>query len=170
MPAEGDKSTVEGDRVMAPDPSSGSVRSDPPEDPFSGNVVGFRYPDDFEEFWRIFPGSTDGKREALKAWKKLSALERATAMADLPLRLTANWAGKETDKIPRASTYLNQKRWEDDLRANRIVSPAAPRLSPKRQELFESIQRDRAREANGTVPGKTGFAQSEHYLDKPANG
>jgi len=110
---------------MTPDPSSGSVLSDPSEDP-PGGAAGsaFKYPDDFEEFWRVFPGSTDGKREALKAWKKLTSVEKATAIADLPLRLAANWAGKETDKIPRASTYLNQKRWEDDLQANRIPAPA----------------------------------------------
>lgn len=166
--AEGDKSTVEGDRAMAPDPSPGSVRSDPSMDPSAVGVggSGFRYPDDFLEFWSVFPG-TDGKRAALKAWKKLTKFEKASAIADVPKRILENWAGKELHKVPNASTYLNERRWEDELQANRIVVPGPPRLSPKRQELFESIQRDKAKEeVNETVSGQTGVAQVQHHMDE----
>ena len=171
LPAEGDKSTVEGDRAMAPDPSSGSVPSDPSMDPSTCGAggSGFRYPDDFLEFWRVFPGA-DGKRAALKAWKKLTEFEKASAIADVPKRLLANWAGKELHKLPNASTYLNERRWEDELQANRIVVPGPPRLSPRRQELFESIQREKAKEEiNETVPSQTGVAQVQHHLDESAD-
>lgn len=156
-PVEGDRIETEGDTAMSPDPSFRSVSSDQSEDP-SRAVPGskFKYPDDFEEFWRIFPGATDGKRKALKAWKKLTSVEKATAIADLPLRLAANWAGKETDKIPRASTYLNQKRWEDDIMANRIAGPArkvAPDLSPG-QELLRQVysELEDGRQRGGSNP------------------
>ena len=159
-PAEGDRTEVEGDTAMAPDPSSGSVR-DPSGDPSDGGAAGLPsvYSDDFEEFWHTFPRK-DGKREALKAWKKLSGSEKASATADVPRRMKANWAGRELDKIPHAATYLNQRRWEDDLAENRVATPAPPRLSPKRQALFESIQRLEAREAsNGTVSGGKGSSE-----------
>ena len=165
---EGDEIAAEGDKAVSPDPSSGSVRSDPSIDPSTCGAArsGFLYPDDFLEFWNVFPG-TDGKRAALQAWKKLSKFEKASAIADVPKRLLANWAGKELHKLPNASTYLNERRWEDELQANRIVVPGPPRLSPKRQELFESIQRDKAKEAvNETVSGQTGVAQVQHHLDE----
>ncbi len=170
-PAEGDRIEAEGDTAMAPDPSFRSIR-DPSADPPDGDAAGLPsvYSDDFEEFWRAFPRK-DGKREALKAWKKLSGSEKASATADVPRRMKANWAGRELDKIPHAATYLNQRRWEDDLAENRVASPAPPRLSPGRQAAFESIRRLEAREAsNGTVSGGKGSPEGQHYLDAAAHG
>jgi len=155
-PAEGDRIETEGDTAMSPDPSFGSVLSDPSEDPSRGAAGSkFKYPDDFEEFWRIYPNG-NGKREALRAWKKLTSIEKATAAADVPRRLTANWAGKETDDLPHASTYLNQKRWEDDIMANRIAGPArkvAPDLSPG-QELLRQVysELEDGRQRGGSNP------------------
>jgi hypothetical protein len=112
--------------------------------------LGAVYPLDFEKFWRIWPGSTDGKTKALGAWKKLTSAEKAMAIEDPPLRLKANWAGKETDKIPRASTYLNQKRWQDELRPNRIASPAPRRLSKGMEELRGLYQEALCNEQGGS--------------------
>jgi hypothetical protein len=171
--AEGDRIGAGGDKAVAPDPSSGSVLSDPSMDPSTGGAAGsgFKYSDDFENFWFTYPHK-EGKVEAFKTWKKLTSAEKAIAVADVPLRLAANWAGKEMGKIPYGSSYLNQRQWEDDLvQANRIVVPAPRRLSPKRQELFESIQRLEAREAsNGTVSGGKGSSEGQHNLDEPADG
>ena len=114
----------------SPFPSSSDSLTDAASDTASRRGgTGAVYPLEFEKFWRIWPGATDGKTEALKAWKKLTSAEKAMAIEDLPLRLKANWAGKETDKLPRASTYLNQKRWQDELRPNRIAALAPRRLS-----------------------------------------
>jgi hypothetical protein len=144
----------------------GSVRSDPSVDPnTSGDLVHqFEYPDDFQKFWNSFPRK-DGKREALKAWQKLTPGEKATALADVPLRVTHNWAGRETENIPHASTYLNQHRWEDDIMANRFVTQGprvAPDLSPS-QELLrqlhsEAADRDRARFDQNIEHGQSALA------------
>ncbi len=148
---EGDGIETEGDKAVSPDPSSGSVRSDPSMDPSASGAggSGFRYPDDFLEFWRVFPG-TDGKRAALKAWGKLTSSEKASAIADVPQRLVANWAGKELHKLPNASTYLNQRRWEDELQANRIVAPAPQRLPKGMEQLREAWKEARHHEENGS--------------------
>ena len=129
------------------------------------------YPASFLKFWLVYPRK-DGKQTAVAAFKKLSADDQARAIADVPLRVSANWAGRENDKIPHATTYLNQRRWEDELMAaNGRASPAGPRLSPGRQQLFEQIQRDKAKEAgNGTVGSETAPAQSIGHLDPPADG
>jgi hypothetical protein len=143
-----------------------SVRSDPSVDPkTSGDAAQqFWYPADFQKFWNSFPRK-DGKREALKAWKKLTPGEKAAVLADVPLRVTHNWAGRETEKIPHASTYLNQHRWEDDIMANRIVTQGlrvAPDLSPS-QELLrqlhsEAADRDRARFDQNIEHGQSALA------------
>lgn len=119
-----------------------STRSDPSVDPKTLSMAAPHsyYPDDFQKFWGSFP-RRDAKREALKAWRKLTRDEKALVFADVPLRIVNNWAGRSTDKIPHASTYLNQRRWEDDILANRIVTQAktvAPDLSPG-QELLRQI-------------------------------
>lgn len=125
------------------------------------------YPGEFLKFWQSFPRK-DCKREALKAWQKLTPELRLIASEDVPKRILANWADRETSKIPHAATYLNQRQWEDDLLKNR---PAAAALfSPKKQQLLESIQLDRAREvSDGTFAGQTGLAQGQHDLDNPAD-
>ncbi len=169
--AEGDKIEREGDTATSPDPSSGSVR-DPSDEPSNGDaaVSAFAYPHEFEEFWRAFP-RRDAKREALKAWKKLTNAEKALAVADVPERMQANWAGRELQMIPHAATYLNQRRWGDDLAQNQTALPRArPQLSPKRQELFDSIQRAQAREAsgNGTVGSDEGAVKGIGDLDESA--
>jgi hypothetical protein len=144
----------------------GSVRSDPSVDPKTPGDAAhqFEYPADFQKFWDSFPRK-DGKREALKAWQKLTPGEKAAVLADVPLRVTHNWAGRETEKIPHASTYLNQHRWEDDIMANRIVTQGlrvAPDLSPS-QELLrqlhsEAADRDRARFDQNIEHGQSALA------------
>jgi hypothetical protein len=156
---EGDRIETDGATAMAPDPSPGSVRSDPSMD---SSACGSRskYSDDFENFWFTYPNK-QGKVEAFKTWKKLSSAEKASAVADVPLRLAANWAGKELDDLPYGSTYLNNRRWEDELRANRIVTPAAPRLSAG-METLKAIN-EKWREEDGkrgsAAPGGQGQGQ-----------
>lgn len=143
-----------------------SVRSDPSVDPNTLGEAGhvFEYPTDFQKFWNSFPRK-DGKREALKAWQKLTGGEKAAALADVPSRVKNNWAGRETEKIPHASTYLNQRRWEDDIMANRIVAKGlrvAPDLSPGqellRQMHSEAGDRERARSDRNPEHGQGALA------------
>jgi hypothetical protein len=74
------------------------------------------YSETFEAFWKLYP-RPDGKLPASEEWEKLSADEQARAMQDVPKRIHANWAGRDSDKIPHASTYLHQKRFNDGLMA-----------------------------------------------------
>lgn len=68
---------------------------------------------EFDSFWRAYPKKV-GKGDALKAWGK--------AKPDLPTVLKAlewqrqapQWLRDGGQYIPNPSTYLNQKRWEDE--------------------------------------------------------
>jgi len=99
---------------------------------------------DFPVFWEIYPRK-DGKQSAREAWAKLELEEQAAAIADIPLRIEANWTGREIDKIPHAATYLNQKRWQDELQ--RASPPQRARPSGI-QTLLEMGERLRETERN----------------------
>ncbi|HNX82183.1 MAG TPA: hypothetical protein PKL77_08575 [Candidatus Omnitrophota bacterium] len=72
--------------------------------------------EDFNEFWAIYPRK-DGKKKAAEAWAKIKPDEKMT-----PLILSAvknacqspQWTKDSGQFIPMPSTYLNQRRWEDE--------------------------------------------------------
>ena len=70
------------------------------------------YPDDFEEFWKVYPKKAD-KAKALKAWEKAKKIEDpeliiARAVVYSESQIVANGYAKN------ASGWLNDKRWQDD--------------------------------------------------------
>lgn len=69
----------------------------------------------FDAFWSMYPRKI-GKAKALTKWGRLSKRERQAVMDALPDHI-AYWrdSGKEDEFIPHAITWLNQKRWEDQL-------------------------------------------------------
>lgn len=73
------------------------------------NVTVLKFP--FEDFWSAYPRK-QGKSEAQKKWLKLSESDRKQVMAFLTRK---PYAQTEKQFIPMASTFLNQKRWEDEL-------------------------------------------------------
>jgi hypothetical protein len=75
----------------------------------------------FETFWELYPRS-ENKKQANEKWLKLKKSEQEIIIEKLPKM----FIGKELNFIPHASTFLNQKRWEDE-----IETPAPqPRPSP----------------------------------------
>lgn len=71
---------------------------------------------DFDEFWRLYPRKA-GKSEAAKAWGNAikNGADPASLLAALKAHAEYHQAAKtEQQFIPHASTWLNQKRYEDD--------------------------------------------------------
>jgi DNA replication protein DnaC len=68
----------------------------------------------FEVFWREYPRKV-GRLKALKLWLKLSSTERKAVMEGLGLwKQTDQWQSNGGMFIPYASTFLAQRRWEDE--------------------------------------------------------
>lgn len=84
-------------------------------------------PERFAGFWKYYPRG-ENKQGAIKAWDALKPSEELidTIAADLRRK-------KETEEwrrgigIPYASTYLNQRRWEDEVRQTAPAEPTGER-------------------------------------------
>lgn len=80
------------------------------------------YTADFERFWNAYSARRrEGKGRAFKAWEKdRNDLPPASESVDEVVAAAAAWAehwdriGKETSYIPHPSTWLADRRWEDD--------------------------------------------------------
>jgi hypothetical protein len=71
-------------------------------------------PEPCEVFWSAYPRKTS-KQEAKKAFKK-ARVSPDFLVSDIEERLrTGHWSDSEKAYIPHPSTYLNQKRWEDEI-------------------------------------------------------
>jgi hypothetical protein len=71
--------------------------------------------DGFSTFWNIYPRKVQ-RAAALKRWSALTAEKKKLALEAVSEHAIVWQAqGREMSKIPHASTWLNQERWEDDL-------------------------------------------------------
>lgn len=100
--------------------------------------------DDFDGFWAAYPRK-DAKAQAKRTWEKLRLT--APALENLAFHLEymkkTQWAKRDRDFIPHASTYLRSEdwseerceaiadEWEEDQRAQREASLGAP---PRRED------------------------------------
>jgi uncharacterized protein YdaU (DUF1376 family) len=67
----------------------------------------------FTEFWKAYPNKT-GKGAAEKSWEKQKP-DLATVLAALSWQTKQDaWTKDQGKFIPHPSTYLNQRRWEDE--------------------------------------------------------
>ena len=65
----------------------------------------------FEDFWAIYPKHAKPS-VAKKKWEALTVKNQKLAMAALPAHVES-WDNPKY--IPHATTWMNQKRWEDDI-------------------------------------------------------
>ena len=73
-------------------------------------------PDTFEFFWQLYPRKTS-RQTAVRAWDKLKPdLELCRIMKAALKRAVRSpeWAEQGGQYIPHFSTWLNQRRWEDE--------------------------------------------------------
>jgi len=85
-------------------------------------------PSGFDEFWKVYP-KKEGKAKALSAWKRIRKSDHAAVMAGLELWMVSNgWLECGGKYVPHASTFLNQKRWEEVPHS--ITGTPAPQHGP----------------------------------------
>jgi hypothetical protein len=79
----------------------------------------FEYPQEFERLWKAHPVGV--KKPAFDAWKKLklTADENAELLTHLQRRHKADVKWIEGKYVPHLSTFLTQRRWEDEYKTQR---------------------------------------------------
>lgn len=72
----------------------------------------------FDDFWSVYPNKVK-KKDARIAWKS-SKLDNIadTIIADVKQRCATQWKGKELKYVPHPTSYLHQRRWEDETRTD----------------------------------------------------
>ena len=83
------------------------------------------YSEDFLEFWKEYPKKV-GKGEAFKKWKKerISGAELSDILNALKWQKSTDvWRKNGGQYIPNPSTYISQRRWEDEPMGNDITDP-----------------------------------------------
>lgn len=76
-------------------------------------------------FWGIYPDKI-AKAKARESWEKLPQEDREKAVIAIKIQVESNhFRGKDgQDYIPHPATWLNQKRWEDEIKQNKLSSKA----------------------------------------------
>lgn len=80
----------------------------------------------FNQFWEVWPLGKISKQNAEKAFRKLSQPDRTLAIERAP-----SWAAQWRRNNPTASpihpaSYLNGKRWTDEIQPNLTLIPGGP--------------------------------------------
>ncbi|RMV81249.1 helix-turn-helix domain-containing protein [Pseudomonas amygdali] len=99
----------------------------------------------FDIFWHLYPNKK-GKAAAEKAWKKLKVTDDLfTLIANGLAKQCASkaWTKDEGQFIPHPSTWLNGKRWEDE------VEPAGKASSGSRHTNLDQVDHTDGLELDG---------------------
>lgn len=72
----------------------------------------------FEKFWAAYPRKVK-KKASLKVWKRMRLEERSEILIADVLRRVGEEIEWQDGFIPHPTTYLNQERWNDDVRSER---------------------------------------------------
>jgi hypothetical protein len=78
-----------------------------------------KLPNGFDRFWEVYPRKM-AKAEAVKAFEKIkpdAMLIETMVKAVLKQRLSAQWKEDNGKYIPLPATWLNQRRWDDEMPA-----------------------------------------------------
>jgi hypothetical protein len=94
--------------------------------------------DGFDEFWGLYPRKV-GKEKAHRVWAKLSKSVRADALWALPRHIEL-WERKQVARefIPYPTSWLNGRRWEDDL-SGELQQPVQPSRSAPGMGVIRAI-------------------------------
>lgn len=72
----------------------------------------------FEKFWELYPNKKS-KKVAFTLWCRLSNNDKELCLTALPDHIKSDqWIRDGGRFIPHPSTWLNQRRWEDDIKSD----------------------------------------------------
>lgn len=79
--------------------------------------------DSFDQFWSLYRKKV-ARDKAKVAWKKVKPSEHEAIFTDIRRKNTSeSWTKSNGDYIPNPTTYINQRRWEDQVDAPSTAAP-----------------------------------------------
>jgi DNA-binding transcriptional ArsR family regulator len=117
----------------------------------------------FFEFWDSYPRKT-GKKSAMRRWRTMSERERRDAVDALASHVD-HWhrSGTEQQFIPHAATWLNGRRWEDELQP--VWQPAQSLVKQVARFALEAQREDEASENSRRDLGYRSLGAADYRLD-----
>ena len=98
------------------------------------------YSDTFLKFWKCYPNKT-GKGAAFKSWQKEKPpLDKCITQIKL-MKKTDQWAESNGKYIPHPATWLNQRRWDDEVSKSEMGNVKTNTYIPPKQ-LTEKEQKE----------------------------
>ena len=116
----------------------------------------------FDEFWKLYPRK-ESKRQAKKAWLKLNPTQELFDLIANALeyrKRTKEWLAEGGRYIPHPATWLNGRRWEDEVDPQKLCQSAAIRerygdvlidgkpLDPVQRKQLEYIEKQMRAQTN----------------------
>jgi hypothetical protein len=100
----------------------------------------------FERFYLAYPRKK-GRAEAQQAWRKVNPEEVDAIFARLEILKLGEWKGKDLQYIPYPGSWLNGRRWEDEIEAggsNGITGRTRAGAVPATPGKYDAVQMVRA--------------------------
>ena len=98
---------------------------------------------EFEKFWSAYPRKAGSKQKAFEAFKKADVSLDVLLAAIEHQKQSAQWSKDNGQFIPHPTTWLNGKRWEDQLPADsRIPKGASGILGDAEMEAIQRVLAD----------------------------
>lgn len=105
-----------------------------PLQPRNRKPSGLEYSPDFLKFWAVYPNPA-GKFKAFESWQKIAPSAELVARIVRAVeiyRTTPDWVRDDGQFIPHAVTWLNQRRWDDDVKPGKHAKdPSKPPCQKK---------------------------------------
>jgi hypothetical protein len=116
---------------------------------------------DFDYWYDKYPRKKS-RQDAERAWKKLKPAQRQLAMNALEDHID-HWRRKQTEVefIPYPASWLNGKRWEDELE-----SDYRPAMSLRDQAIYAALQDRHAQEQNHETTGSNQISRESDWDDE----
>lgn len=123
-----------------------NIPNNPENKPINSNTrssAKSEIPEIFSRFYSAYPRKVS-KPAALRAWKGLKADAALTdrIIADVKRRCDTEWKGQAIQYIPHPSTYLNQRRWEDETAPTERKEAGHRGIDPQENPALNFEQRE----------------------------
>lgn len=100
--------------------------------------------DSFNRFWEAYPKKTS-KQTALKAWNKLNPNDELvnTILASLEAqKKLPQWTKDNGQYIPYPASWLNGKRWEDEVTVDTVPPQSQPQTKVSKNPFLNAVISD----------------------------